>query len=143
MEKFAHELNPGDECAPLEITVSPELNEQFLFAQQDFHPRYLSSPDGSQGYVHPTFLLQMSANTKSPSFRLAPGMGSILAESATEFRHPVAVGTRVRIEWKVVEVYEKRGRRYQVMRARVLDSEGVEVLRRDLHLTFLGRPSAA
>lgn len=130
--KFAHELQIGDEYEPLEFTASAELNQQILFAQEDFDPRFI---DG-EALVHPALLLQMAANTKSPSFRLAPGTGSILSEAETEFLRAVRVGTKLRVTWRVTKEYEKRGRRYYVMVAEIADEHGAVALRRDLHLTF-------
>ena len=81
--RFAHELEPGDEYAPLEFVVTGEMNQQFMFAQEDFDPRYFDRGDDRTARVHPSVLLQMAANTKSPSFKLAPGTGSILSEAET------------------------------------------------------------
>ena len=139
--KYAHELEPGDEYAPLEFTVTPEMNQQFLFAQEDFDPRYVEGRDGAPPLVHPSILLQMAANTKSPSFRLAPGTGSILAEADTQFLSEVRVGTKLIVRWRVTERYEKRGRRYYVMIAEIDDEHGTAILKRSLHLTFPGNAS--
>ena len=136
MEKFAHELLPGDHCEPLEVIVTPELNQQYLFAQEDFDPRYVNATNAGPPLVHPTFLAQISANTKSPSFRLAPGSGSILAEETIEFFRPAYVNKTLRITWRILDTYEKRSRSYQVMEALVVDEDGTKVLRRELHLTF-------
>lgn len=136
--KFAHELVPGDEYEPLEFSASAEANQQILFAQEDFDPRYIEDA----GLVHPALLLQMAANTKSPSFKLAPGFGSILSEAETEFIVPVTVGTKLRVTWRVTKEYEKRGRRYYVMVAEITDAAGAVALRRDLHLTFMQQKSA-
>ena len=130
--KFAHELEPGDEYESLEFVATAEMNQQILFAQEDFDRRYVEG----DALVHPAFLLQMAANTKSPSFRLAPGTGSILSEAETEFVSSVPVGTRLRVTWRVTREYEKRGRRYYVMLAEIADAQGATVLRRDLHRTF-------
>jgi len=130
--KFAHELVTGDEYEPLEFTASPEANQQILFAQEDFAASYVEG----EALVHPALLLQMAANTKSPSFRLAAGYGSILSEAETEFVSPVRVGTKLRVTWRVTREYEKRGRRYYVMLAEIADAQGKVALRRDLHLTF-------
>src|SRR6185503_6477102 len=100
-----------------EFTPTPEMNQQFLFAQEDFDARYV----GAYAEVHPSLLLQMAANTKSPSFRLGPGTGSILAEAQTQFIAAVRVGTRLRVDWRVTKEYEKRGRRYYVMVAKIAD----------------------
>ena len=134
--RFAHELEPGDLYAPLEFVVNDEMNQQFMFAQEDFDPRYLDRGDGRAARVHPSILLQMSANTKSPSFRLAPGSGSILSEAETTFIAPVAVGARLTVNWRVTQAYEKRGRHYYVMVATITDEAGMRVLERTLHLTI-------
>jgi hypothetical protein len=140
--KFAHELEPGDEYAPLEFAVTAEMNQQFLFAQEDFDPRYLAGHAGRPALVHPAILLQMAANTKSPSFKLAPGTGSILAEADTTFHSAVSIGTKLVVRWRVTERYEKRGRSYYVMLAEIADEHGTPVLRRALHLAFPRRESA-
>jgi acyl dehydratase len=130
--KFAHELEPGDEYESLEFTATAEMNQQILFAQEDFDAHFV----GAEARVHPSLLLQIAANTKSPSFRLAPGTGSILSEAQTEFFGPVAIGTKLRVNWRVTQQYEKRARRYYVMVAEIVDEHGKLALRRDLHLTF-------
>ena len=135
--RFAHELETGDEYQTLEFIPTGEMNQQFLFAQEDFDSRYV----GEKALVHPSLLLQMAANTKSPSFRLAPGTGSILAEAGTEFLAAVGVGTKLTVRWRVTERYEKRERRYYVMIAEIEDARGTPILRRSLHLTFPGKPA--
>lgn len=136
MDKFAHELEPGDACAPLDFVVTPEMNEQFLYAQENFDPCYVDAEGNGKAEVHPTLLLQMSANTKSPSFKLAPNTGSILAEASTEFLNPALIGKNLRITWQVTDSYEKRGRRYYIMEASMVDEDDRPILRRQLHLTF-------
>ena len=143
MEKFADELQPGDHCEPLEIVVTPELNQQFLFAQEDFDPRYIVRKGSKPPVVHPALLLQMSANTKSPSFRLSPGTGSILATASVDFLNPAHVDKRLRVTWEITDSYEKRGRSYIVMEASMTDEDGVRILRRELHITFFREQSRA
>jgi hypothetical protein len=135
--KFAHELATGDEYEPLEFTASAETNQQILFAQEDFDPRFING----EPLVHPALLLQMAANTKSASFKLAPGTGSILSEAQTQFLKTVPLGTKLRVTWRVTKEYEKRGRRYYVMVAEIADEQGAVILRRDLHLTFTHQKS--
>ena len=138
MEKYAHELVPGDTYEPLEIVIESELNQQVLFAQEEFDARYLVDSEDQPAMVSPALLLQLAANTKSPSFRLAEGTGSVLAEASTEFLHPAYVGERLRVSWRVTDAYEKRGRQYYVMEALMENAEEMTILRRDLHLTFFG-----
>ncbi len=138
MQKFAHELRTGDEYEPLVIVVDSQLNQQILFAQEEFGPQYIKGWHGQPPLVNPAVLLQLSANTKSPSFRLAQGTGSILSEANTIFLNPAYVGRRLRVSWRVTSEYEKRGRNYYVMEAAMHDDEdGRPILRRELHLTFL------
>ena len=138
MDKFAHELAPGDVYEPLDIVIGAELNQQILFAQETYEPRYVRGRDDRPATVSPALLLQLAANTKSPSFKLAEGTGSVLAEASTEFLHPAYVGERLRISWRVTDAYEKRERHYYVMEALIENDDSVAVLRRDLHLTFFG-----
>ncbi len=135
-EKFADDLEPGDRYESLEFVVTPELNQQMLFAQADFDPRYIEASDSHPPIVHPALLTQMSANTKSPGFRLKPGTGSIVGEEFVEFLGPAYLDRKIRVDWEVVNAYEKRGRNYYVMEARMTDSAGAQILRREMHLTF-------
>ncbi|MFC1948522.1 hypothetical protein ACFLXY_11460, partial [Chloroflexota bacterium] len=38
---------------PLEYVVTPELNHQFLYAEEDFNGCYVEGIDGGNSYVHP------------------------------------------------------------------------------------------
>ncbi|MBI4192260.1 MAG: MaoC family dehydratase [Betaproteobacteria bacterium] len=136
MTKFAHELVTGDTLDPLSFTVTPEWNQQYCYAQEDFDPRYLAGRDAGSAEVHPTLLLSMSAYTKSPSFRLAPGTGSIMGEQSCTFLSPAAVGKRLDVTFHVVATYEKRDRRFEVVESTVTDEDGTLILRRESHLTF-------
>lgn len=73
--KYAHEMQSGDEYEPLEFEVTPDLNQQFLYAVEDFNPVFLEDMDGKPPLVHPVLLMHMSPRTRSPSYRQAPGMG--------------------------------------------------------------------
>ena len=83
--RYSHELKPGDTYDPLTFVITPELNQQFLFALENFHPRYIEERDGLPPLVHPVILLHHTPRTRSPSYRLAPGMGSVFARDRTRF----------------------------------------------------------
>lgn len=139
--RFAHELQPGDMYAPLQFRVTAELNQYFLYALAVFHPRYLEATDDGPPLVHPVVLLHHSPRTRSPSFRLAPGMGSVFARDRAEFLNPGRVGCRFRVTWRITDVYEKRGRVFQDYRAEIEDEDGLPILRRDMSSAFsVGRP---
>ena len=118
---------------PFEFHVSPEFNEQYLFALQDYHPRYLMETDSGPPLIHPGLLLNQSNVTRSPSFQSKGEKAGIHAAEEVEFINPAKVGKRFRVTWKVLEEYEKRGRRYTVFEALIVDEDGLEILRRKTH----------
>lgn len=134
--KFAHELQTGDEYEPLEFVVTPDLNQQFLYAVEDFNPLFLEGKDGNPPLVHPVLLMHMSPRTRSPSYRQAPGMGSAFARDRSAYLGPAYVGTKLRVTWKIVNTYEQRGKIYQDYVALVRDENARDILRRELSSTF-------
>ena len=137
--KYAHEMAVGDRYAALEFQVTASMNEQFLFALQDYDARYwLETADGPP-IVHPVLLLQMSPRTRSPSWNPAPGMGSVLGREHTEFVTPGRVGQTFHVAWEVLEVYERRGRPYHNTETVITNSDGAVIMRRQLHSTFFMR----
>ena len=134
--RYAHELQAGDQYQPLEFVVSPDLNQQFLYAVEDFNPLFLAGRNGKQPLVHPVLLMHMSARTRSPSYRQAPGMGSAFARDRSTYLNPGYVGSKFRVTWTVVKTYEQRGKIYQDYVALVQDESGSDILRRELASTF-------
>ena len=137
--KYAHEMGVGDRYAPLEFQVTPSMNEQFLYAIQDYDSRYWQETVEGSPIVHPVLLLQMSPRTRSPSWNLAPGMGSVLGREHTRFFAPGRVGDTFRVEWEVLEVYEKRGRPYHNTETVITNQDDTLIMRRRLHSTFFMR----
>ena len=132
---FAHELTPGESYAPLQFRISPEVNQQFLFALEDYRQEYLGTHE-RPAIVHPVLLLHMSARTRSPSFRLAPGIGSVFARDVVEFSRHALVDEPLTVRWTILDVYERRGRLYQALDTVVINDEGQQVLRREAHSVF-------
>jgi hypothetical protein len=135
-KKSAHLVQVGEEFEPLEFLVTPELNQQYLYAEEDFHPRYIEGSESGPAIVHPGLLLNMSNNTRSPSFYLPPGWAEVQAAEGTEYLNPARVGKKVRVTWKVVQAFEKRGRPWHVLDILIVDEDGVEILRRKMTNTF-------
>lgn len=135
-KKFANELKAGEEFEPYEIRVTPELNQQFLYGVEDYHPRYLEETELGSPIVHLALLLNQSNFTRSPSYSLPPGVTAIHAADEVEFLNPGKVGKKFRVTWKIVDVYEKRGRSYQVKEVLIADEDDVEILRRRVTDTF-------
>lgn len=135
-KKYAHLVEVGDEFEPYEFVVTPELNQQFLFALEDFNPRYVEAVNPGQPWVHPGLLLNMSNNTRSPSFSLPPDWAEIHAAEETEYLNPASVGKKLRITWKVIEAYQKRGRPWHALDILIVDEDGLPIMRRKMINTF-------
>ena len=141
--KSAHQLQVGEEFEPFEFVVTPELNQQYLYAEEDFHPRYIEGGESTPALVHPGLLLNMSNNTRSPSFFLPEGWAEIHAAEETLYLRPARLGRRLRVTWQVVEAYKKRGRPWHVLDVRIVDEDGREILRRKMTNTFTAPDLAA
>ena len=103
--KAAHQMMIGEEFEALEFFVTPEMNQQYLYAEEDFHPRYIDASPQGPPLVHPGLLYNMSNNTRSPSFYLPAGWSEVHAAEETEFFNPARVGTKIRVPWKVSQVW--------------------------------------
>jgi acyl dehydratase len=134
--KPASELGAGEELEPFEFVVTPELNQQYLYAEEDFHPRYWNETHAGPPIVHPSLLLNLSNHTRSPSFFLPPGWAGIHGADETSFLRPARVGERLKVTWRVIDAYEKRGKPYQKIEIRVVDEDGLAILRRIYEGTY-------
>ena len=126
-------MDVGERFEPLEFVVTRELNEQYLYADEDYSSIYL---DAELPIAHPGLLLNMSNNTRSPSFHLPQGWAEIHAAEETEFSNPARLGKRLTVTWEVIEKYEKRGRPWHVLDILITDEDGLEILRRKMTNTF-------
>ncbi len=139
-------MKVGDEFEPNELLVTREFNQQYLEAQEDKHPMYSQQGASGVAVVHPGLLIAHSNVTRSPGFYLPAGVAAVHAKEEVQFLSPARVGKRLRVCWRVVDTYEKRGRPYQVKEAEVVDEDGVVVLRRritDTYVTGKGVEDAA
>ena len=118
---------------PFEFVVTPELNQQYLYAEEDFHPWYFKETEMGPPIAHPSLILNMSNGTRSPSFRLEAGQAGVHSRDETFFNTPAKVGSKLKVSWNWVEAYEKRERVFFVSEALVTDEKGAEILRRFIH----------
>jgi hypothetical protein len=135
-KKSAYLMIVGEEFESLEFSVTPELNQQYLYAEENFDPRYIEGSEEGSPLVHPGLLYNLSNNTRSPSFYLPPGWGEIHAGEETQFLNPAKVGKRFRVTWKVIDVFEKRGRPWHVLDILITDEDGLPIMRRKMTNTF-------
>jgi len=131
---------PGEELEPLEFVVTPEFNRQFLEAVEDLHPRYSGNTEDGPPIVHPALLVNQTNVTRSPSFCLPPGMAAVHAREEIRYVNPARVGKVLRVRWTVTDIYEKRGRPYQVKQVTMVDEDGLEILRRTITDTYIRGP---
>lgn len=143
MTRFAHELNVGDPIEPRRFNVSSVVNQQCLFAQEDYHPRYLQNAGRKREILHPALVIQMLANTKSPSYRVPEHIGAIVAEAQTEFLRPLHVGEDYESAWKVVRRYTKRAKDYQEIRAEIMAGDGTPMIKRTLQIAYVDHSQSA
>ncbi len=135
-KKMSGQVGVGEEFEPYEFQVTPEFNQQYLDAVEDHHPRYLHETDDGPAIVHPSLLINHSNIPRTPSFNLPSGMAAVHTHEEIEFLNLGRVGKTFRVHWKVIDVYEKRGRRYQVKDVVVTDEDGMEILRRKMIDTY-------
>lgn len=134
--RYSHEMQPGDMYEPLRFIVTPELNQQFLYALECFHRRYIEARDDRPPLVHPVVLLHHTPRTRSPSYRLAPRMGSVFARDNTRFLGPAYVGRWLLVSWRIDACYEKKGRLFQDYSAHLTDEAGTLLLDRAVTSVF-------
>jgi acyl dehydratase len=139
-EKRADLYKTGEEFEPLEYRVTPEWNAQFQEALEAYYPRYKDETASGPPMVVPGLFIANSNVTRSPGFRLDPGMAAVHAKEEVEFINPGRVGKQFKVTWRVVDYYEKRDRPFQTKEALIADEDGVEILRRRLTDTYMGGP---
>jgi acyl dehydratase len=137
-KKRADLYRPGEEFEPLEYRVTPEWNAQFREALEAYYPRYEQETALGSPLVVPGLFIGNSNVTRSPSFRLDPGMAAVHAKEEVEFINYGRVGKKFKISWKVIDYYEKRARPYQTKEALIVDEDGTQVLRRIITDTYMG-----
>jgi len=137
MDKFSHEMQVGDSYAPLDIEITPEYHQQYLYAAQDFDARYVDGVDGSPPEVHAAMILNLSSLTRSPSYKVAENTGTVMGETECQFRNPAYVGSTLHITYDVTETFEKRGRDYQTVTTEVSDGDGRIILNRHTHVAIM------
>jgi hypothetical protein len=123
---------------PWVFTVTPEFNEQYLFAGQEYAPCYFEETDLGAPLVYPGLLLNQSLVTRSPSFHLMEKMASVHSSDELEWVNPPRVGKTFTVNWKFDDVYEKRGKIFSSVLAVIMDDENKVIMRRKAHGIFMG-----
>lgn len=136
-KKRADQIEPGEEFQHLEYKITSEFNQQYLAAVEDHHLRYLKETESGPPVAHPALLIVQSNVTRSPSFYLPNGVAAVHTDEEIEFLNPAHVGKVIKVYWKVIDRYEKRGRTYQVKEVLVIDEDGVKIMKRIVTDTYV------
>ena len=128
--KSVIDMEPGDFFDQFEFTVTPELNQQYCFAEEDFHPRYIIGEGSERPMAHPGFMLNMSNSSKSSSHLMPPGFMGLQAGEDNEFIGPMYVGEHLKVTWQIAETWEDHGRKFRLTDTKVVGEDGALRLRR-------------
>lgn len=138
-KKSSHLLKVGEEMEPLMFKITSDLNDQYLYAEQDYHPRYWDKSESGAPLAHPSLLLNWSNSTRSPSFYLPAGVAGVHAGETAEFFSPAKVGDTITVRWKVTAMFEKRGRLWHEMECLATNQDGTKILRRVSSSAFMSK----
>ncbi len=122
-----------------EFLLTPELNQQYLYAEEDFHPWYIEKTEIGPPIGHPALLFNMSNGTRSPSFSMGAGEAAFHARDEAFFLNPANVGKKLRVIYNWRGAFEKRGRPYRLTSVTVVDEDGRQILKRLLHSTIASK----
>lgn len=136
-DKWTDKLQPGESPSPLEFTVTPEFNRQYLEAVEDYNPRYTQETESGPPMVHPALLINYSNITRSPSFKLPPAASALHSHEEIEYLNPGRVGETFKVTWEITDVYSKRRRLYQIKNASVSKADGTPILKRKITDTYI------
>ncbi|MFC1940280.1 MaoC family dehydratase [Chloroflexota bacterium] len=125
------------ELEPLEYVVTPELNQQYLYGEEDFRPCYIEDTEIGPPIAHPALILNWSNSTRSPSYNeqaMQKGQRSGLhARDEAFFCAPARVGKKLRVTYKPLATYEKRGAIFSIYQSFVVDEDGLEIVKRFIY----------
>lgn len=129
---------------PLEYMVTPELNQQFCYGEEDFNPWYIEETEECPPLTHPGLILNWSNATRSPGFvRGGPGReGGVHTQDESFWYNPARVGKKIKVTWPTdfSGYYERRGRTYSISEILVVDEDGREIVRRLSRATLATTP---
>lgn len=119
--RFA-DVRVGEELESVTVEVTGDMVGEYGEILGDKNPYYARNEDFA-GPIGPPSMASILAS-KPFDARYNPEPGGIHAKQEFEFHNPILPGTEVRISGKVVDKYEKRGRKYIVFETRIEDEEG-------------------
>lgn len=116
--------------------VTPGLVRSYAAAVQN--PALAEQADGPPGTLigDPSLLIIFGITRRVLARDGRVPAGGVLAGQHCEFRRPLRLGETVRTHTSIAEKYEKRGRRYVLLRCDLLDEGGRPIGRVDSHIIW-------
>lgn len=112
----------GEELEPITVEVTLDMIKEYGEILDDNNPYYAENKDFEGPIGQPSLasiLAYQPFNTV-----ITPEPGGIHAKQEFEFHAPIRPGVKAKIIGKVVDKYEKRGRKYIIFETRIEDEEG-------------------
>ena len=119
------EVEIGTTFGPVEIVVSRETNDQFMFAMQDYDPRYTTGT----GEVHPGAVISIAMGAYFGNV-VAPGWTGRHAGDEVQFVAPIYVGEKLLATFAVADRFESKGRPGWVRECEIRGADGTLRLKR-------------
>ena len=119
------DLQLGMETGRFELTVTGEMIDEYLASMDNDHPWFTAKEGPFGGRTAPPDLVPKLAMTALFQEFIQRDIGpNIRAKQAFKFLAPVLVGTKVRAVGRLVEKYERRGKRFITLEALFTDEAG-------------------
>lgn len=119
------DLEIGTETGRFELTVTDEMIDDYLASMDNDHPWFTGSDSPFGGRTAPPDLVPKLAMTALFQDFVQRDVGpNIRAKQAFKFFAPVRPGATVRAVGRLIEKYERRGKRFITLEALFTDEAG-------------------
>lgn len=123
------ELRIGTETGRVELTVTEAMIDDYLAAMDNDHPWFRDASTPFGGRTAPPDLVPKLAMTALFQDYIQREIGpNIRAKQAFKFFAPARPGMRVRAVGRLVEKYERRGKRFITLEALFTDETGTPLV---------------
>jgi hypothetical protein len=123
------ELEVGMETGRFEVTVTGEMIDEYLASMDNDHPLFTGGGSSPGARTAPPDLVPKLGMTALFQEFVQRDIGpNIRAKQAFKFFAPVRPGTRVRAVGRLVEKYERRGKRFVTLEALFTDDAGTPLV---------------
>lgn len=123
------ELQVGTETGRFELTVTGEMIDEYLASMDNDHPWSAGTEGPFGGRTAPPDLVPKLAMTALFQEYIQRDIGpNIRAKQAFKFFAPVRPGTKVQAVGRLVEKYERRGKRFITLEALFTDEKGTPLV---------------